>query len=200
MYVRNNGKMSTSLYQAELMRSARSLGRTPTSTPLAADDITELHAARLLLLFHVCGSADKIEGLTKLAKLDFFVRYPDFFERIAQHAGKETAASSGYTESPMVRHHYGPWDKRYYQILAFLEARDLITVQKVGRSFEFELTTLGKDKAKHLKKAEQFSELVSQMAAVKKLLGRKNGTDLKNLVYAVFDAEVKQRSMGEYIR
>lgn len=182
------------------MKSVRALGRTPRSLPLSADDITELHAARLLLLFHHCGSVEKIEGLTKLAKLDFFVRYPSFFERVARYLGKAVPAASDQAESPMVRHHYGPWDKRYYQVLAFLEARGLITVQKRGSTYDFTLTERGQEKAKALSKSEPFASLIEQMKAVKKLLGRKNGTQLKNLVYEIFDEEVKQRRLGELIK
>ncbi|OGR34882.1 MAG: hypothetical protein A2091_13650 [Desulfuromonadales bacterium GWD2_61_12] len=182
------------------MKSVRALGRTPISLPLSADDITELHAARLLLLFHHCGSGEKIEGLTKLAKLDFFVRYPSFFERAGRYLGKAMSAASDQTESPMVRHHYGPWDKRYYQVLAFLEARGLITVQKRGRAYDFTLTELGQERAKLLSKSQPFAPLIEQMQAVKKLLGRKNGTQLKNIVYEIFDEEVKQRRLGELIK
>ncbi len=55
----------------------------PAGLPLTADQITEFHAARLMLLLHLCGVKNRIEGLTKLAKLDFFVRYPAFFLRAA---------------------------------------------------------------------------------------------------------------------
>lgn len=171
----------------------------PSSLPLAADDITELHAARLLLLLNHCGSSNKISGLTKLAKLDFFVRYPNFFERIAEHLNETVLAATKETESVMVRHHYGPWDKRYYQILAFLEARELMTVSKHGNSFNFELTQLGSEKAKILTKSDSYASIVEQMKVVRKLLGRKTGTQLKELVYAVFDAEVKHRKLGELI-
>lgn len=182
------------------MKSVRALGRSPRSLPLSADDITELHAARLLLLFHHCGSGENIEGLTKLAKLDFFVRYPSFFERAARHLGKDITASIDQNESPMVRHHYGPWDKRYYQVLAFLEARGLITVQRAGSTYVFNLTDLGQEKSTILSKSKPFLSLIEQMKSVKKLLGRKNGTQLKNIVYEIFDEEVKQRKLGELIR
>lgn len=182
------------------MKSIRALGRIPRSLPLSADDVTELHAARLLLLLHHCGSGEMIGGLTKLAKLDFFVRYPVFFERAARYLGKTISSESDQAESPMVRHHYGPWDKRYYQVLAFLEARGLITVQKQGSTYDFTLTELGQEKAKTLTKSDSFASLVEQMRAVKKFFGRKSGTQLKNLVYEVFDEEVKQRRLGELIK
>lgn len=182
------------------MKSLRKLGNDPTSLPLAADDITELHAARLLLLVQHCGSKNSIDGLTKLAKLDFFVRYPAFFDRLSRQFGKIESGQEDQVESSMVRHHYGPWDKRYYQVLAFLESRGLIRVEKRGLTFDFILTDLGKAKAATLSKEVPFEPLVAQMKAVKKVLGRKSGTQLKNLVYEVFDAEVKQRKLGEVIR
>ncbi len=35
----------------------------------------------------------------------------------------------------MIRHHYGPWDKRYYHILAYLESKQLIQIVKHKNSF-----------------------------------------------------------------
>src|ERR1035441_3744832 len=62
------------------MRSLNHLGSSPMSLPLSADDIVEFHAARLLLLVDICGTGGRIDGLTKMAKMDFFARYPQFFE------------------------------------------------------------------------------------------------------------------------
>lgn len=181
------------------MKSFASAGRVPTSLPLVADDITELHAARLLLLLKHCGQEGAINGLTKLAKLDFFVRYPEFFNRLAEHLKKKARSPSEEIESPMVRHHYGPWDKRYYHVLAFLEARGLIYVKKRGSAYEFCLTPLGDARATTLSQSKAFSMLVQQIDAVRKVLGRKQGTELKNLIYKVFDAEVKNKKLGEII-
>jgi hypothetical protein len=182
------------------MRTFDSVGRVSTSLPLAADDITELHAARLLLLLKHCGHDGTIDGLTKLAKLDFFVRYPEFFNRLATHLNKKARSPSEEIESPMVRHHYGPWDKRYYQVLAFLEARGLIWVEKRGSAYEFILTQLGDARAETISRSEAFAVLVQQMEAVRKVLGRKPGTELKNLIYKVFDAEVRDKKLGEIIQ
>jgi hypothetical protein len=182
------------------MKSVSNLAHEPRSLPLAAEDITEFHAARLLLLLAHCGSSNTVSGLTKLAKLDFFVRYPKFFERIATHLNQQTTAPLQANESEMVRHHYGPWDKRYYQILGFLEARGLIEVRKHNQSFDFELTQSGKSLAKSLSGEQTYRPLVAQMTAVKKLLGRKSGNQLKTLIYDVFDSEVGRRRRGEPIR
>jgi hypothetical protein len=181
------------------MKSIHNLARQPASVPLVADQVLEFHAARLLLLLKICGVAGRIEGLTKLAKLDFFVRYPQFFATLAEKLGAAAPARTAHVESSMVRHHYGPWDKRYYHVLAYLKAKGLITVEKEGKGFTFRLTDAGKAVAATLASKPSFAGLTVQMAEVKKLLGGKAGTTLKNLVYETFDKEVAQRSLGEVI-
>lgn len=185
------------------MKSLSRLGTRPASLPLAADDVLEFHAARLLLLMHICGTAGRMDGLTKMAKLDFFTRYPDFFEaaRAAVEPDAQSAPvdSAEAVESSMVRHHYGPWDKRYYQVLAHLEARRLITVSKLKNSYQIALTTEGAEKGKALAKRPSFATLVERQRAVKKTFGGKSGTVLKNLIYKLFDEEVGKRTLGQVI-
>jgi hypothetical protein len=119
------------------MKSINKIGCSPASLPLPADEILEFHAARLLLLLSICGTSGSINSLTKMAKLDFFARYPEFFLAArasilpsSQDTGNRVSESNEAIESAMIRHHYGPWDKRYYHVLAYLEAKSLITVSK----------------------------------------------------------------------
>jgi DNA-binding PadR family transcriptional regulator len=187
------------------MRSLNRVGTQPMSLPLSADDIVEFHAARLMLLMLVCGVRGRIDGLTKMAKLDFFARYPDFFEaaRAAVVATDRDRIPSEHhleaVESAMVRHHYGPWDKRYYHVLAHLEAKRLITVSKEGRSYRIALTELGRERAEALAARPSFAPLVQRMREVKKTFGGKTGSSLKGLIYRLFEEEVGRRKMGETI-
>jgi len=184
------------------MKSLNRLGVRPASLPLAADDILEFHAARLLLLMHVCGTAGRIDGLTKMAKLDFFTRYPDFFD-VARAALDKTAPRppvGDAVEATMVRHHYGPWDKRYYQVLGQLEAKGLISVTKLKNSYQIALSELGRDRAKALAALPSFENLVRRQREVKKVFGAKSGTVLKDLIYRLFDEEVGKRTLGQVIR
>ena len=181
------------------MKSLRNLASRAAGLPLLADDVLEFHAARLLLLFRLCGTKDRIDGLTKMAKLDFFVRYPQFFERVSAHAKKAELKLPKTVESSMIRHHYGPWDKRYYHVLAYLEGKGLLDVHKNGAAFLFQLTETGKETADVLKKKETFKSLVDQMKLVKKDFGGKSGSVLKKLIYEVFDKEVADKALGEVI-
>jgi hypothetical protein len=180
------------------MKTLRNLAARPAAAPLAADDVLEFHAGRLLLLLSTCGgSTGAIAGLTKMAKLDFFVRYPDFFKAV-ESRGK-SPREGGAVEAAMVRHHYGPWDKRYYHLLAYLEARQLISVRLTGRAYRIALTTLGKTTAKKLIGSDAFADLLNHMRAVNEKFGRKTGNELKNLIYETFGEEVAEQELGTVI-
>lgn len=182
------------------MKSYPKIGNYPESLAMPADEVLELHAARLLLLIKHCGvKGEKISGLTKLAKLDFFVRYPDFFSEVARYLGEDVVVKNTQVESSMVRHHYGPWDKRYYHVLAYLEAKGLVNVVKNKKAYEFVLSSTGKEKSEMLKESKSFKQLTKHMKLVKSTLGNKNGSALKGLIYEVFEKEVADRKLGEVI-
>lgn len=181
------------------MRSMKNLDRIPGGMPLLADDVLEFHASRLVLLLDVCGTKDRIDGLTKLAKLDFFVRYPNFFEEACTFLKKEHVKVFDAVESSMVRYHYGPWDRRYYQILAYLESRQLLSVEKIESSYVFTLSESGKDIARKLRSKSSFDPLVTQMKQVKRVFGARSGSSIKNLIYQLFDTQVAQLELEEVI-
>jgi len=175
------------------------MGNAPVSLPLSADNIVEFHAARILLLISLCGTSNRIDGLTKMAKLDFFVRYPNFFA-VAKNDRSQTKEANETVESAMVRHHYGPWDKRYYHVLAYLESKQLIEIVKKKSSYQLTLTTDGKEIAASLASKPSFASLVGRMKSVKKEFGSKSGNTLKKLIYQLFDEEVGKKPLGEVIR
>jgi len=187
------------------MNSLKNINNIPTGAGIYSDDIIEFHASRLLLLIHLCGSKERksgnirLSGLTKLAKLDFFIRYPKFFRIAADHLEKEANIKRKEIESQMIRFHYGPWDKRYYQVLPFLEARNLIKIEKEKSTYEFIITAKGIEVAKKIISQEEFDELINDIKEVKKVLGNFTGTKLKNLVYELFDEEVSKKSLQDII-
>jgi hypothetical protein len=184
------------------MESLKTIGNLSIGRTLTADDMIEFHASRLLLLVMLCGvhtrseGTYRIEGLTKLAKLDFFVRYPAFFQRAAAHLNAKIKADDTPPESKMIRFHYGPWDKRYYQVIPYLEARGLLEVTKVGNAYNFSLTPRGTDIGKTLAKTPSFDSLSKRMNDVKRVLGNKTGTALKDLVYQLFEEEVADKKLN----
>ena len=80
-------------------------------------DPLDYHVARVLLLVAAFsgGASDSLDGLTKLAKLDFLLRYPVYLEKTFDERGKPLAPSLRPTreerqalESAMIRYKYGP--------------------------------------------------------------------------------------------
>jgi len=171
------------------MKSIKHLAAHPVSLPLAADDVLEFHAARLMLLLEVCGTAGRIDGLTKMAKLDFLNRYADFFAAAVATKSAEVAPSPNVShvgdavESAMIRHHYGPWDPRYYHILAYLEAKQLIRVTKHHNAYQIALTNLGRERAKALASRPSFGSIVEHVRQVKQQFGQMTGNSLKQLIH-----------------
>lgn len=175
----------------------------------------ELHLARLLVLLGTFAGKNMtgtVEGLTKLAKLDFLLRYPVFLER-ALEARKATNPSGGIkpqeeaavqeherhsVESAMVRFKYGPWDFRYRRFLNLLIGLGLVTVEPQGRTFHIGLTEAGVQKANELAAKEENNDLVGRSKVIKRHFDI-GGTTLKDFVYATFP-EIVSLKLGEEIR
>lgn len=178
------------------MRSFSTIARVPLGTPLPAETVVESHAARILILVSEAGIRRRISGLTKLAKLDFFLRYPEFLGRIVE---ANRSVSAWAAEPTMIRFLYGPWDPRYYQVLPFLESRGLLAIGKNGRSYTFSLTDLGRAVVEKLGEDAAFVGTFEGARAVGKELGHMSGGQLKNLVYERFADEVAQLPLGQGI-
>ncbi len=179
----------------------------PLYQPLDPDDIPELHAARLLILLAVCGegSPRQIKGRTKLVKLDFFLRYPRFLERaldvlasrgVQMEPLRQTASE---VEAPMIRYRYGPWDPRYGDFIAYLEARGLVRVSG-SRVEAFQLTAAGGRIAARLSGLEEFADLRARAQNARLPLASQSGTALKDLIYELFPVEVGSLQLRKQIQ
>jgi len=187
------------------MKSLQKLLNQNAGLPIVADDVLEFHAARLLLLIRYCGVRNRvakeyrIQGLTKMAKLDFFIRYPAFFKEVST-MDQEGARATCPPESPMIRYHYGPWDQRYYRVLAYLSAKGLISLSKDVTTVILSLTAEGKKAAETLAEEQSYSNLLKHVNEVSLAFRNKSGNSLKKLIYKAFDEEVGELPWGEVIR
>ncbi|MFI7049114.1 hypothetical protein ACWDR1_35065 [Streptosporangium sandarakinum] len=147
------------------------------------------HEARILLLIsHFTTDKSSLSGLTKLAKLDFLLRYPAMLERLLPDGEASWPAGTAPTEperlaveSRMTRYKYGPWDQRYYSILGSLAARGLITYGDSARA-EFRVTPQGAAAATALAATPEWAVVADRIRLLKKHFN-KSGSALKNLIY-----------------
>jgi hypothetical protein len=179
----------------------------PIYRPLEPESVAEFHASRLLILLEICGRGTvtrRIDGRTKIAKLDFFLRYPRFLERAQGELAARGLPHQAFqargreTEAPMIRYRYGPWDPDYRSYVLFLETRGLVKV--VGTSLEgYSLTPKGRRVARELLSRPAFEPIVARAQSLVGNLAEWNGTALKDLIYSIFVDEVADVSFREEI-
>jgi hypothetical protein len=170
------------------------------------EDDDELHEGRLLVLLSIFAGRkgnQTINGLTKLAKLDFLLRYPVFLERALKAHNTDSAEVNvaeherKSVESSMVRYRYGPWDFRYRRFINLLIAKGLVTAEIRGRTIHIGLTDIGLDVAKRLADDNAYNDLASRSRLLKKHFDWAP-TRLMKFIYATFPEIVTLR-LGEEI-
>jgi len=166
----------------------------------------EPHEARLLLLLFAAAKKTNrpIDGLTKLAKLDFLLRYPNCLERalLATKKDPDKAKIQPYEraniETKMIRFRYGPWDHRYRRWIALLIARGLVQTAIEGRTVRVRLTERGRSVADSIVEHAEYSDIAERSRTIAKEFSHMSGTRLKEFIYEVFP-ELADMRWGEEI-
>ena len=162
----------------------------------------DLHAARLLVLisaFSDTGQEDAVEGLTKLAKLDFLLRYPVMLKRALAAKGRSTRDvqleehERLSVESEMVRYRFGPWDHRYREFLNILVGKGLVAMRVEGRKVVIALTQRGRELASELSASPAFQDYARRSSLLKRHFDVQ-ATTLMRFIYETFPEVVSLRS------
>lgn len=156
--------------------------------------------ARLLLLIEAFSRRTKVlEGRTKLAKLDFFVRYPTYFERALRIRRPELVhgaeAPEPDLESRMVRYRFGPWDPAYYALLGRLVGKGLVLPAPYAHGIGYRVTEKGRAMAGTLKDEPAWNDTSDRIQLLRKHFDL-SGATLKKFVYDNFP-EVTQATWGQ---
>jgi hypothetical protein len=170
------------------------------------ENTDEFHQARLLILLSaLAGKTLKpVNGIMKLAKLDFLLRYPRCLRILLEDQKRSNAKAkledweSDTIESRMIRFRYGPWDERYRRWLSLLSAKGLVTVNLEGRSVVIQLTEAGKKVADTLAEMPDFETLLDRSKLINSAVGSWGATKLKDYVYRLFP-ELLDMKWGEKI-
>lgn len=165
------------------------------------DKNPEYHLCRLLVLLNAFSIKDDeaIEGLTKLAKLDFLLRYPVMLEKALMAKGRSTKQlkleehEHLSVESEMVRYRFGPWDHRYREFLNTLIAKDLVTVKISGRTVIISLTNSGREIAKQISEENEFEDYYRRSKILKRHFDIQ-ATNLMKFIYTTFPEIISLKS------
>lgn len=166
----------------------------------------EYHEARLLLLVEaVSRRSGSLDGLTKLAKLDFLVRYPNMLRRllvqdaidISDVDGTEVLPVSSSVESRMMRYKYGPWDNLYYPLVASLISKGLVEPTDGRGIIALAPTATGLEAATALRTSASWQSIAVRCDLVVDHYNL-TGNALKERIYADLP-DVVDRRIGEVI-
>lgn len=162
----------------------------------AARNELPYHEVRVLLIVAAVAHSEesangRLDGLTKLAKLDFLIRYPHVATRVLDlidasddrlHLDRE---ADGLVTDPMIRYKFGPWDARYYSIVGSLVGRGLMSAQRGTRNqISFAPTQLGNKVLVELVSKHEWRAVGERCSAIAEAAAGMSGTQLKDLVYA----------------
>lgn len=161
--------------------------------------------ARLLILLKAFGGPEgtsPFNGLTKLAKLDFLLRYPVYLAYALDVRKKDSRKAKvreyerSSVESSMIRFHYGPWDPKHRHLINILVALGFATASE-GSTTDIQLTTKGVKFAEELGSRSEFSDIQERAILLEKHFNL-TGNNLKNFIYETFPGIVSLR-LGEEI-
>ncbi|GAA0335745.1 hypothetical protein NE235_14920 [Actinoallomurus spadix] len=150
------------------------------------------HIARLLVILRHFGPTEKrpLKGITKLAKLDFLLRYPAFTDQIIANRGLQwplgaepSESEFKAVESRMIRYKYGPWDDRYYPLIGRLVGLGLAEVSKEKRALSIRLTDEGRARAESISRTREWLEVELRARFLRENLNL-TGNRLKEIIYA----------------
>lgn len=178
----------------------------------ATENADDFHLGRLLVLIRGVDLRKKtaatklkaVEGITKLAKLDFLLRYPTCLEKALRHRAKDPALAAvaprerTSIESRMVRFRYGPWDARYRRWLGLLTARGLLRVGLEGHTVRIGLTDAGRELADRFRADDLYADQTARSDVIAKEFGGFTATGLKEFVYEAIP-EITDMKWGEEI-
>ena len=170
--------------------------RSPEALSAMLDDLAYHQSLVLLLVRAVAeepGNSGKLDGLTKLAKLDFLVRYPALAPVVLDeldsadpdlHLADADLSEPTVVSDPMTRYKYGPWDDKYYPVIGALVARGLLRYS-TGRKGNVALvpTALGRALATDLAADAAWEGTDDQCRAVARASAGLTGNALKVRIY-----------------
>lgn len=155
---------------------------------------SESEARILLLINGFTTKSESLDGRTKLAKLDFLLRYPKYMSRLLEIRSKERKQSltpemfsvrpeeETNIENKMVRYKFGPWDPSYFAVIGRLVGKGLVEPVAVKGGVGYRVSPLGKEIAEQLANTDAWAAEANRIKLLKKYLNL-TGNKLKELIY-----------------
>ncbi|MDQ0090114.1 putative type IV restriction endonuclease [Paenibacillus anaericanus] len=157
------------------------------------DERDELHIIRILVLIYTLIGAkkDKVTiELTKLAKMDFLLRYPSALDSALLNLYKQkdvsiTEAEKNNIETNILSFRFSPWSSDFRRLMVLLNAKSLIKWEQRGKYLDIYHTPKGIELFKEVLKFKEFESMIKQSQAIKTNISNLSGLKLDSLLSKV---------------
>ncbi|MBZ9688443.1 hypothetical protein G9F72_019115 [Clostridium estertheticum] len=164
-----------------------------------SDDTNNI--VRMLMLMYTFAGRNqtgKIEGITKLAILDFLLRYPVALDKALENIesqGNKTIYKKKFKlqsyevnsiDAKMMKFNFAPWDFKYRRIVHILSAKDLIRINTDGKKTVLVITSKGIDTSNKIKILKDYEYLIVRCSIVKTVFGSWSQKKLIEMIYSTF--------------
>lgn len=131
-----------------------------------AEENPRFHMSRLIIL--ISAFDGHISGLSKLANLDFLLRYPAHAKAVLEHRHRSVSGMQildhemANIENGAVMYKYGPWDFRYKALLVSMAALNTIKLSMADRAVSISLLEQGSCIANHLRNSPHWATVCAR--------------------------------------
>lgn len=156
---------------------------------IAIDEDFDLNTSRILILISVLNARMPervINGIEKLAKFDFLLRHPTILQNAIGNSTvnlNTTEYEKISLETQYAEFKFKPWDSKYRQYAAILEARGLILLSLNERDrIEIKITNKGIAVADKLTGTDAFKTIVERSKLIKTYFRSSSSSRLSKVV------------------
>lgn len=177
------------------------MSRNLIETIITIDSDDTNNIIRMLILIYTFAGKNgtgKIEGISKLAILDFLLRYPVALDKMLENQelkGNKTINHKRFQlqsyevnsiDAKMMKFNFAPWDFKYRRIVSILKAKDLIQVNLDGKKTVLRIKSNGIDTAKKIQDLKDYEYLVVRCKIIKSVFGSWSQKKLIDMIYIIF--------------
>lgn len=164
-----------------------------------SDDTNNI--VRMLILLDTFAGKNKIgkiQGITKLAILDFLLRYPAALDKVLEKQecegnkviNKKRVILQSYEvnsiDARMMKFNFAPWDFKYRRIVSILKAKDLIQIDTEGKKIVLGISTKGIDVSRKFNDLKNYEYMFVRCRIIKTVFGNWSQKRLIDMIYLTF--------------
>lgn len=172
-----------------------------------SDDTSNI--VRMLMLLNTFSGkkkTGKIEGIIKLAILDFLIRYPVALDRVLEQEeikGNKKAASKRLVlqsyewnsiEAKMMKFNFAPWDFKYRKTISILKAKKLVEIDVNSKKVVLGITDKGIKLSNSINEINSYKYLLIRCRILKTIFGSWSQKKLIDTIYFTFPEILKIKS------